>query len=271
MSGRQAFRDAYQEPAGPPDREGTGRDPGVRGLQTVVLAGGRATRLGALAEHLPKIMQPVAGRPFLDTLLEPLLASGLRRFHFCLGHLAGPVLRHLRAMAAPAEITTQVETVPRGTAGALRDGAHHLDEVFLLVLGDTHLPIGYADAATWLAPGDEAVMVVTDAPTGVPPNTVVRDGRVTGYHKADGVRAGEARWTDTGVCLLRRSALDHLADRPDPVDLGELFRLLIRRRTLAAHPIGEPFTDIGTPERYAEFRARQERCAPGKESPCGYC
>ncbi|MDX3640002.1 sugar phosphate nucleotidyltransferase [Streptomyces sp. MB09-02B] len=256
---------------GPQSQHGDPRTPGPGGLQTVVLAGGRATRLGRLAVQLPKIMQPVAGRPFLDTLLEPLLDSGLLRFHFCLGHLAAPVLAHLRDMPAPVEIMAQVETVPRGTAGALRAGAHHLDEVFLLVLGDTHLPIRYTGAADWLAPGDEATMVVTDAPTGVPPNTTVRNGRVTAYQKTDDDGETDTRWTDTGVCVLRRSALDHVAGRPDPVDLGELYRRLVARRTLAAHRIPEPFTDIGTPERYAEFRARQERCAPAEESPCEYC
>ncbi|MFB6849002.1 sugar phosphate nucleotidyltransferase [Streptomyces sp. NPDC056373] len=256
---------------GPQAQHGDPRNPRPGGLQTVVLAGGRATRLGRLAEQLPKIMQPVAGRPFLDTLLEPLLDSGLLRFHFCLGHLAAPVLAHLRDLPAPAEITAQVETVPRGTAGALRSGAHHLDEVVLLVLGDTHLPIRYTEAAGWLAPGDEAAMVVTDARTGVPANTTVRDGRVTAYQKAGNGGETDARWTDTGVCVLRRSALDHLAGRPDPVDLGELYRLLVARRTLAARRIHEPFTDIGTPERYAEFRARQERCTPAEESPCEYC
>ncbi|MFF0223193.1 sugar phosphate nucleotidyltransferase [Streptomyces sp. NPDC004629] len=231
------------------------------GLQVAVLAGGKATRLGELTVRRPKILMPVAGRPFLDLLLAPLLDAGLRRFHFCLGHLAQPVLDRLDRLPAPIEVTAHVDTSPRGTAGALRAAVPHLDDVFLLVLGDTLLDIPYADAARWLGPRDEAAMVLTSAATGVRPNTRVHDGRVTRYDK-DAAQDPDTLWTDTGVCVLRRDALRHLEPHRDPVDLGALFRALVRRRALAAHLVAEPFTDIGTPERYARFRGRHEHPVP---------
>jgi len=229
-------------------------------LQAVVLAGGRATRLGRLATTVPKVLQPVGGRPFLHHLLEPLVRSGLRRFHFCLGHLAEPVVRHLRELPETLEVTFQVETVPRGTGGALRAALPHLDDRFLLLLGDTHLPLDYSSAATWCGPDQEGAMLVTSAHTGVAPNTAVTGDLVTWYGKTAG-HAGRPpgqtpAWTDTGVCVLRRSALRHVSALPDPMDLGSLFQALIRRGTLAARRTDVPFTDIGTPERYARFRDR---------------
>ncbi|WP_078961512.1 NTP transferase domain-containing protein [Streptomyces anulatus] len=239
------------------------RDRGVpadaaHGIQVVVLAGGLGTRLGDLGTRLPKVLLPVAGRPFLDLLLAPLMVAGLRRFHFCLGHLAQPVLEHLRRVAAPIEVTSHVDTAQRGTAGALRAAERHLDEVFLLVLGDTLLDLPYADAPHWLHDTrDEAAMVVTSAYSGVRPNTRVEEGRVTGYDK-DATADTRTLWTDTGVCVLRRRALRRLGAEQDPVDLGVLFRALIRRRSLAAHLVDQPFTDIGTPERYSRFVAVPE-------------
>jgi hypothetical protein len=48
---------------------------------------------------------------------------------------------------------------------------------------------------------------------------MVADGRVVSYNKQDGVIGG---WTDTGVAVIRRCALDKLsADTAS--DLGELF------------------------------------------------
>ncbi|ATL25036.1 NTP transferase domain-containing protein [Streptomyces formicae] len=237
--------------------------PTPSGLQVVVLAGGLGSRLGELGTHLPKILLPVAGRPFLDLLLAPLLDAGLSRFHFCLGHLADPVLEHLHRLPEPIEATSHIDTVPRGTGGALRAAAPYLNETFLLVLGDTLLDIPYADAARWPGRRDEAAMVVTSADTGVHPNTRVQDGRVSAYDKnAHAQNAtdpdGSTLTTDTGVCVLRRDALRHLAQHEDPVDLGVLFRALIRRRALAAHLVDRPFTDIGTPERYTRFRDGRE-------------
>ncbi|MFF1695536.1 sugar phosphate nucleotidyltransferase [Streptomyces sp. NPDC058257] len=234
----------------------------VNGLQVVILAGGLGTRLGELGTQRPKILLPVADRPFLDLLLAPLIEAGLHRFHFCLGHLARPVLEHLCRLPAPVEVTSHVDTAQRGTAGALRAAERHLDEVFLLVLGDTLLDLPYADAPHWLRhTRDEGVMVVTSADTGVHPNTCVQDGRVTGYDEDAAADTGTF-WTDTGVCVLRRRALRHLGTRQDPVDLGALFRALIRRRALAAHLVDRPFTDIGTPDRYTRFRAVHEDRPP---------
>ncbi|MGP4014927.1 sugar phosphate nucleotidyltransferase [Saccharopolyspora sp. 5N708] len=216
--------------------------------QAVVLAGGLGTRLGPLAERVPKVLQPVDGRPFLHLMLEPVVRAGLRRFHFCLGHLAEQVLPELAKV--PGTATATVDPEPRGTAGALRAARSALDETFLLVLGDTYLDVDYAAVAAAL-PGDAGgLMVVTSADSGVTRNTIVRAGRVTSYDKS----AGGAGWTDTGVCVLRRTALDGLDGLPDPLDLSTLFRALIAHRELAAWQVAAPFIDIGTPERYARLR-----------------
>ena len=44
--------------------------------QVVILAGGLGTRLGPLAEGLPKSMIPVAGRPFLEHVLRQAAGQG---------------------------------------------------------------------------------------------------------------------------------------------------------------------------------------------------
>ena len=36
----------------------------------VILAGGKATRLGKIAQNIPKCLIPVAGKPFLNWQLE---------------------------------------------------------------------------------------------------------------------------------------------------------------------------------------------------------
>ena len=60
-----------------------------------ILAGGLGTRLGGAAGGLPKGMVPVAGRPFLEHVLERLARGGVARVVICRGHLgeaieAGP-------------------------------------------------------------------------------------------------------------------------------------------------------------------------------------
>ena len=52
-----------------------------------ILAGGLATRLRPLTEKIPKVLLPVAGKPFLAHQLELLRSQGIRRVVLCLGHL----------------------------------------------------------------------------------------------------------------------------------------------------------------------------------------
>lgn len=80
---------------------------------------------------MPKVLQPVGGQTFLDARLAPVRACGFHRFHFCLGHLAGAVSRHLAATYFDLDVTTSVESSPQGTIStyrALRPAFGELDE-----------------------------------------------------------------------------------------------------------------------------------------------
>ena len=227
--------------------------------QVVVLCGGRATRLGPLARTTPKALQEVGGHPFLDLLLDWVRDHGLHRVHLCLGHLAGSIQDHVRGRG-PGEmcVTTTVESTPLGTAGALKHAVDELDDVFLLLMGDTWLDVDLAAIASALPTNAEAMMVVTSQPSDVGPNIEVTSGMVSRYNKA-GILNG---WTDTGVAVVRRRVIARgIADAEDgtPVDLVDLFGTLIDRGELAACTVDVPFYDIGTLVRIDRLAALLER------------
>ncbi len=221
----------------------------ARPEQVVVLAGGLATRLGALSRHTPKILQPVAGRTFLDVMLEPLLAQDFRRFHFCVGHLGEQVAAHLREHYADLPVSVHHDPVPRGTGGALRASRRRLAEHFLLLLGDTYLPLDYGRLLECRRPGS-ATLAATGADCGVRPNVALDGDLVVRYDKANGVPGG---LVDCGAAVMDRASLDLLDGLDDPVDLAELHQRLITRGALHALPVDVPFWDIGTPEGYTRF------------------
>lgn len=213
----------------------------------VVLAGGRATRLGERAHTVPKALQPVAGRPFLDVMLGPPRAQGFRRFHFCLGHLAEAVVRHLDEVhSATLTVTTSVETTTRGTAGALVDALPWLDETFLVLLGDTYAPLDYRALVAGLPHDADALVAVTRSLPDVPANMRLSAGRITAYDKHRGVPGGVV---DTGVAVVRRRAVEAFRGARTPLDLASVFELLLNRGRLAGIDVAEQCFDIGTPAR----------------------
>lgn len=219
-------------------------------VQAVVLCGGRGTRLGPLTRSTPKALCTVAGQPFLDILLGSLHASGIDRVHLCLGHLAGQIHAHLCQRSDLGQhITWTAEPHAMGTGGALRHATAALDQVFIVVMGDTYLDVRYEKVAAALPADAEALMLVTSQPSSVQPNVAVDGGRVIDYNKQEGIAGG---WTDTGVAVIRRRALETLpADTAS--DLAELFAALVATGTLAAKCIDTPFYDIGTLSRLQRF------------------
>ena len=57
-------------------------------VTAVLLCGGRGERLRPFTEHCPKPLGPLGGQPMLRHLVDYLIASGLRRFVFCVAYKA---------------------------------------------------------------------------------------------------------------------------------------------------------------------------------------
>ena len=69
----------------------------LAGIDVAVLAGGLGTRLAPVLADRPKLLAPVAGRPFLEHLIDWLTRFGAGRILLCLGHRAEAVQAHLAA------------------------------------------------------------------------------------------------------------------------------------------------------------------------------
>src|SRR5436309_281645 len=110
-----------------------------------ILAGGLATRLRPITDTIPKAMAEVAGRPFIDHQLRLLRARGFRHAVLCLGYRGEQVERHVGDGAAfELEVKTSYDGEKLlGTAGALKKAASLLSDPFLVLYGDSYLPIDY--------------------------------------------------------------------------------------------------------------------------------
>src|SRR5205823_2178966 len=123
--------------------------------QAVILCGGRGTRLGALTAALPKPLLPVDDAPFLDFLLFELARHGFRRIILLAGFGADRIAAYAAATSVKARfrltIEIAVEPEPAGTGGALWLARDRLDEIFLLLNGDSWFDLNLRDIAARLA------------------------------------------------------------------------------------------------------------------------
>ena len=242
-------------------------------MQAVILAGGLGTRLGPLTRKMPKPMVPVAGVPYLEHQLRLLARQSFRDVLLLTGYLGDQIEKYFAGGSSLGlRLRYSRETQPQGTGGALRDARRLLGESFLLLYGDSLLPIAYAAATRRLK--DSAalgVIVVYRDPSGetaVRPNVALdRSGLVTRYDKAAADPALE--YVEAGVSCFRREVLD-LLPGAGPASFEQcVFPRLIDRRQLAALPTSQRFYDIGTPERLQaiEEYLRAESEPSGQDVP----
>ncbi|HUN90548.1 MAG TPA: sugar phosphate nucleotidyltransferase [Burkholderiaceae bacterium] len=110
----------------------------------VVLAGGLGTRLRSVVPDLPKPMAPVAGRPFLEWLLDYWIGQGIDRIVLSVGYRREIIERHFGASYRGIRVDYAVEETPLGTGGGLLLAAALLssEREFLLINGDTFFEVG---------------------------------------------------------------------------------------------------------------------------------
>jgi D-glycero-alpha-D-manno-heptose 1-phosphate guanylyltransferase len=223
-------------------------------MDAAILAGGLGTRLRSLFEDRPKVLAPVAGRPFLSYLLDQVAATGIRKVVLCTGHLGGQVEATFGERYGALQLSYSCEPAPQGTAGALRLALPCSQSDPLLVLnGDSYCDVALADFASWHhartgGPGSLLLTWVDDAArygtVAVDDDDVVQFFREKTGQSAPG-------WINAGIYILSRRLLLSIPDRPGVSIEREVFPMWVGRG-LTAHRVQAPFIDIGTPESYAQ-------------------
>jgi NDP-sugar pyrophosphorylase family protein len=223
-------------------------------MQAVILAGGLGTRLGEITRAIPKPMVSVAGRPYLEHQLRELARQGITEVVLLTGYLGEQIEDFFGdGQRLGLRLRYNREAAPQGTGGALRDAAALLADEFLLIYGDSYLPIDYPAVLRGLEEsGALGVAVVYDnrEDTTVRNNIAVGpDGFVSRYAK--GGEGPDLRYVEAGVLAFRRDVISRLPPS-GPASLEvDMYPRLVADRALVAFVTAQRFYDIGTPERLA--------------------
>jgi NDP-sugar pyrophosphorylase family protein len=224
-------------------------------MPAVILAGGYATRLRPLTEHVPKALIDVAGRPFLWHQLQLLKRNGIRRVILAAGYL-GEQIQERFGDGTQAGVTLEYSfdgPALLGTAGAIRKALPMLPERFFVLYGDSYLICDYRAVETALADsGLPALMTVYRNDGRFDASNVEYDGtRILKYDKKN--RSPAMQHIDYGLGAFERSVFASIP-AGQMVDLADVYQALIRENRLAAFEMHDRFYEIGSPEGLQETR-----------------
>jgi len=218
-------------------------------MQVVILAGGMGTRLRPLTNTIPKAMVTVRGKPFLEHQLGLLKATGLTDVLILAGYLGGQIEEYFGdGSALGVRIGYSHEQSPMGTGGALKIAEPALEEHFVLLNGDTLLPIDYrALVDAFGGSGTTGLIVAYSNTCKIAANNLKLSNQdlVLAYNKDDDTGMTHV---DAGAIVLDKSVLELIRPgRPCSLE-REVFRQLIRKRQLKAFRTDQRFYDMGSIE-----------------------
>jgi D-glycero-alpha-D-manno-heptose 1-phosphate guanylyltransferase len=114
-------------------------------VEAIVLAGGLGTRLRGIVSDRPKAMALVAGKPFLEIMLQSLARKGFSRVVLSLGYMAEAITTHFGAEFAGLDLVHAIEPYPLGTGGAAKLAMTRvLGDHAYIFNGDTYLDLEVA-------------------------------------------------------------------------------------------------------------------------------
>ncbi|MDR1763306.1 MAG: HAD-IIIA family hydrolase, partial [Dysgonamonadaceae bacterium] len=223
-------------------------------MEAVILAGGMGTRLRSVVADVPNCMASVAGKPFLEYLVDSLQNAGFDHIILSLGYKHEAVEEWVEAQRSEGakeqmRISFVVESEPLGTGGAVKFALQKASENEVFILnGDTFLDLDYAAMLAFhRQSGATATLALKKM------QNFERYGRVEIDNQNRIVRFAEKQHCiegliNAGVYVINRDVLTAL---PEKFSIEkDFFEKNVETGSLSGFQTDGYFIDIGIPEDY---------------------
>jgi len=227
-------------------------------MEAIVLAGGKAERLGDAAGGLPKSLVPIGGRPLLAWQLGRLARVGVERVIVsCLGGQEEAFLEALHGVGPDIVCAGEPERLGRG--GGIRFAAGfrtETGEVFAMN-GDELVDVDFAGLLDHhRSSGAAATLTVARPPSQFGQVELTDDDLVTGFQEGGQV----PYWVNCGIYVLSDEALARFPEKGDHETTA--FPELVAEGRLRAFRHTGTWLTVNTPK---ELRRAEEHVAAHPE------
>ena len=131
-------------------------------MKAVILAAGEGSRLKPFTVTRPKVMIPVGDKPILEYVIDALQASGIIDIIMVVGYKREKIMDYFgdgRKWGVSIVYVEQFQQL--GTAHALRQVSHMINDRFLVINGDTVIDASAIKEIIKVSSGDAAMLTVT--------------------------------------------------------------------------------------------------------------
>lgn len=236
-------------------------------MKTVLMAGGKGTRISSVTTSVPKPMIEIEGVPVLQREIECLRDQGFSDFIITVSHMADKIIDYFgNGQKFGVNIEYYVEEKPLGNAGALLKLREKLDDTFLLLNADAVFDIDFNRFVSFHKSHSGLVTLFTH-PNSHPYDSglIMADekGNVKEWLTKEDTRP---QWyknrVNAGLHVIDPEALDACGIEPEIVGTevdGKIVKVDLDRQVLKplckagkvyCYDSPEYVKDMGTPDRY---------------------
>lgn len=245
-------------------------------MKTVIMAGGRGTRIASVANDVPKPMINICGKPILEHQIDNLKACGLTDIILVIGYL-GEKIKDYFGDGSRFGVCIEyfIEDHPLGTAGALFK-MPQLTEDFLLLCGDVIIDVDFnrfiafhKEKKAWASlvahpnghPYDSSLLVTEIEAPKIAGGMPVDTHRVICWMAKEDERLYYKNRVNAGIELISPKLLKETMknfvprhpETPDKIDLDrDVLKTNIGSGRIYAYDTPEYVKDMGTPDRFFE-------------------
>lgn len=231
--------------------------------QLVILAGGKGTRLAECllqpdGSLLPKPLIPVLGVPLLQRQLLHAKRYGVKDVVILVNHRADAIKEFCEINSCfGLNVRLIDDGEPRGTAGAVLAALNELEDVFLVMYGDTLLNVDLSRFVDFHKQGESDVTLFlhpNDHPHDSDLVEIDDDGYIAAIHPYPHPRGIDFRnLVNAALYCIEKSSLNKWLNSDTPLDFcQDLFPLMLESgQLLSGYVSPEYIKDVGTPSRLA--------------------
>lgn len=235
----------------------------ANGLRTIILAGGKGSRLLPITSNCPKPLVPLGDTPIIDIIVRRLANFGITDITLALGHSAELIKAYFQRQKHLSEtinISCVEEEEPTGTAGALAL-VPGLRETFLVMNADLLTNIDF-HALIDFHREKQALLTIATTTRHIKVDLGVLEFDSENVIKKYTEKPESVYHASMGIYVYEPAVIKyiepgHFLDFPDLVS-----RLLASGERVCAYPTDCLWLDIGRPDDYAQaqelFRDHKE-------------